>query len=357
MATTVLIVDDSPLMRDMLADLISMDQGLAVVGMATNGAEAVRMAKELKPDIISMDIRMPVMEGFEAIETIMADSPCPIMVVTDFDSSKTAFSSISKGALDIYPKKNIGENDNGEYVTKLKSLSKVKVIRHLKPSLRLKALQEPREAKEQRAAEAVKAKAVGKYDVVAIASSTGGPRALNAVLSEFKGGLPAPIVVAQHMDDGFVMGFVEWLASSLTMKIRTATNGEDLLNGVVYFAPPGKNIKVAANRRVLLIDRTPKDIFHPSCDMLLSSVAEVYREKSVGVILTGMGDDGAEGIGLIQRAGGLTIAQDEKTSVVYGMPGVTAQKGYADFILPLPEIGRAVAELFPDANPTEAAKK
>lgn len=136
MAVRVLIVDDSPLTREMLADLLADEPDMQVVGMATNGAEAVALTRELKPDIISMDIRMPVMEGFEAIEIIMSENPRPILVVTDFDSTKTAFSAISKGALDVFPKKNIGSDNVGEYAAKLRMFSKVKVIRHMRPTPR-----------------------------------------------------------------------------------------------------------------------------------------------------------------------------------------------------------------------------
>jgi len=352
MTIKVLIVDDSPLTRDMLADLLANEPDMKVVGMASNGAEAISLTKELKPNVISMDIHMPIMEGFEAIETIMAENPSPILVVTDFDSSKTAFSAISKGALDIYSKKKIGEDRAGEYAARLRMLSKVKVIRHMKTSPRI--LPPPKTTKK---ADTLPASARGKYDIVAIASSTGGPRALVSVLSGFKDGFPVPIVIAQHMDDGFVAGFVEWLASSTPMNVKLASNGEDLLPSTVYLAPPKKHIKISSTKRMMVLDRMPGDIYHPSCNQLLSSVAEVYGDRSIGAILTGMGDDGAEGLGQIQRKGGMTIGQDENSCIVYGMPAVAAQKGYVDTVLPLGEIGKAIASAMVGRPNSKASQK
>lgn len=329
-------------MREILVDLLSGEAGIKIVGLAKNGIEAVRLAKELRPDVISMDIRMPEMEGLEAIEIIMSENPVPILVVTDFDNSKIAFLAISKGALDIYLKKDIGENNSGEYASKLRMLSKVKVIRHLKPAPRLFIPKSAAAVQRPLAHPALEPKKNGKYDIVAIASSTGGPGALVSVLSAFKGGCSVPVVVAQHLDDGFVISFVEWLASSVSLKVKIAVDGENLCPGTVYFAPPGKNIRVSAAKKVLATERMPGEIYHPSCNLLLSSVGEVYGNRSIGVILTGMGEDGAEGLGFIHQKGGMTIAQDEESSIIFGMPAVAATKGYADHVLPLVEIGKAI---------------
>lgn len=342
-AIKVLIVDDSPLMREMLVDLLSDEIGLKVVGLAKNGIEAVCLAKELKPDVISMDIRMPEMEGFEAIEIIMSENPVPILVVTDFDNSKNAFLAISKGALDIYPKKDIGESNSGEYAAKLKTLSRVKVIRHIKSAPRLLTIQKsPAAVQLPPVHPAPKSRKNGEYDIVAIASSTGGPGALVSVLSAFKGNCSVPVVVAQHINDEFVISFIEWLASSVSLKVKIAVDGENLRPGTVYFAPPGKNIRISAAKKVVAAERMPGDIYHPSCNLLLSSVGEAYGGRSIGVILTGMGEDGAEGLGFIHRKGGMTIAQDEESSIIFGMPAVAAAKGYADLVLPLVKIGKTI---------------
>lgn len=329
--------------REVLADLLSVEADFEVVGMAENGAVAVRLASELNPDVISMDLKMPVMGGFEAIEIIMSENPRPILVVSDSDSAETAFLAISKGALDLYPKKEIGGDNPGGYAAKLRMLSRVKVIRHLKHTYRPPAAHES-DTTEQRLpfhpAQALKG--IEKYGIVAIASSTGGPGALVSVLSELKS-CPVPVVVSQHMDDGFVDGFVKWLASSVPLRVKIAADGEKMCPGTVYFAPPAKHIKVAATQTVMIVDRMPGDIYHPSCDLLLSSVGEIYGDRSIGIILTGMGSDGVEGLGLIHRKGGMTIAQDESSSIIFGMPAVAAAKGYADHILPLLEIGKSIS--------------
>lgn len=166
-----------------------------------------------------------------------------------------------------------------------------------------------------------------------------------------------PVVVAQHMDDGFVHGFAEWLGSSISLKVKVAVNGEFLAPGTVYLAPPEKHIQVSATKRVVTIDRSPKDIYHPSCNLLLSSVGEVYADRSIGVILTGMGEDGVEGLGLIQRNKGKTIAQDEKSSIIFGMPGVAIARGYADSVLPLAQIGRAISQAILDSQDAKGSDK
>lgn len=336
------------MMREVLADLLSDEVDLKVVGIAKNGIEAVRLNKELKPDIISMDIRMPEMEGLEAIEIIMSENPVPILVVTDFDSSKIAFLAISKGALDMYPKRNIGENNSGEYAAKLRMLSRVKVIRHLKSAPRFLTIPKfPPIMHKPPACAAPEPGKNGKYDIVAIASSTGGPGALVSVLSAFDKDCSVPVVVAQHIDDGFVISFVEWLASSVSLKVKIAIDGENLRSGTVYIAPPGKNLKISATKKVMAAERIPGDIYHPSCNLLLSSVGEAYGDRSIGVILTGMGEDGAEGLGFIHKKGGMTIAQDEASSIIFGMPGVAVARGYADRVLSLVEIGKALSEALP----------
>lgn len=329
--------------REVLADLLSVEADFEVVGMAENGAVAVRLASELNPDVISMDLKMPVMGGFEAIEIIMSENPRPILVVSDSDSAETAFLAISKGALDLYPKKEIGGDNPGGYAAKLRMLSRVKVIRHLKHTYRPSATHESDTTEQRLPFHPTQAlKGIEKYGIVAIASSTGGPGALVSVLAELEG-CPVPVVVSQHMDDGFVDGFVKWLASSVPLRVKIAADGEKMCPGTVYFAPPAKHIKVAATQTVMIVDRMPGDIYHPSCDLLLSSVGDIYGDRGIGIILTGMGSDGVEGLGLIHRKGGMTIAQDESSSIIFGMPAVAAAKGYAGHILPLLEIGKSIS--------------
>lgn len=339
----VLIVDDSEMVRDVLSDILSSDPEISIAGVAENGLQAIEQTRVLKPDIVAMDINMPVMGGLEAIEKIMSATPVPILVISDLDSAKIAFAAISKGALDIYHKSLYSQGMAAELISKIKQLSKVKVIRHLLPKgaegratpssfERRKSSITPPPAVERR---------VGRreFKVVAIACSTGGPRALAQIFSEMREGFPLPIVVAQHMSDGFVGGLVEWLDGITAIKVKFAFDGESLRENHAYFAPAGMHITVNANGRVVLVAVAPKELLHPSCDLLLGSVGKVFGAQSLGVILTGMGDDGTEGMRTIRKQGGFTVAQDEESSVVFGMPKIAIDNGLIDKVSPLNEIG------------------
>ncbi|MDO8463679.1 MAG: chemotaxis-specific protein-glutamate methyltransferase CheB [Gallionella sp.] len=345
----VLIVDDSPMVRDILADIFGSDPEISVVGMAENGLQAIDQTRSLKPDIVAMDINMPLMDGLETIERIMSSTPVPILVITDIDHARIAFSALSKGALDVYHKSFYSQGMAAELIAKVKLLSKVKVIRHILPkggeasvspplfAQRKSTLSLPHAAERRGSREA--------FQVVAIASSTGGPRALAQIFSGMSEGFPVPIVVAQHMSGGFVGGLVEWLDSVTPVKVKFAADGESLRENHIYFAPAGMHMMVNANGRLALVDVPPGDLFHPSCDLLLASVGEAFGAQSLGVILTGMGDDGVEGLRSIRGRGGYTVAQDEQTSVVFGMPRVAIDNGLIDKISPIGEIGGLLKQL------------
>lgn len=358
----VLIVDDSRMVRDMLTDILEADMGISVVGSAENGLQAIELTSSLMPDVVAMDVTMPVMGGLEAIERIMSTTPVPILVITDLDHSKIAFSALSKGALDVYQKSFASKEMATDLITKIKLLSKMKVIRHILPrgnearttaalfEQRKKSLAQPVEIEGKRpgvklpGGDERKAKP-RSLQVVAIASSTGGPRALAQIFSEMQEGFAIPIVVAQHMNDGFVNGLVEWLDGVSPIKVKFGTNGEMLRENHAYFAPPGTHITVNVSGQIRLVSSTADDLFHPSCNLLLSSVAKAFGAHSAGVILTGMGDDGVEGIRHIREQGGYTIAQDEATSIVFGMPKVAIDKGVVDKVSPLGEIGATLQQL------------
>ncbi|MDP2829857.1 MAG: chemotaxis-specific protein-glutamate methyltransferase CheB [Sulfuricellaceae bacterium] len=358
----VLIVDDSLMVREMLTDILEADTGISVVGTAENGLRAVELTCSLMPDVVAMDVTMPVMGGLEAIERIMSTTPVPILVITDLDHSKIAFSALSKGALDVYQKSFASKEMASDLIAKIKLLSKMKVIRHILPrgndaragvpsfEQRKKALAQSGGIEEKKPVVPLSGGGERKtglrsLQVVAIASSTGGPRALAQIFSEMQEGFSVPIVVAQHMNDGFVNGLVEWLNSVSPIKVKFGANGEMLRENHAYFAPPGTHITVNASGQVKLVSSTADDLFHPSCNMLLSSVAKAFGAHSAGVILTGMGDDGVEGIRSIREQGGYTIAQDEATSIVFGMPKVAIDKGVVDKVSPLGEIGATLQQL------------
>ncbi|RJQ61359.1 MAG: chemotaxis-specific protein-glutamate methyltransferase CheB [Desulfobacteraceae bacterium] len=332
----VLVADDSALARELIIAILSTDNEINVIGQAKNGREAVEMVKELRPDILTLDIEMPLMNGLDAIELIMGNHPLPILVVTTRGDAHTAYSAISKGALDLVVKPDINLEEAREFIQKIKLLSKIKVITHItgKRTLMERTPEKP-------------AAFTGTTSdgVVAIATSTGGPEALSVILSSLPEAIPCPIVVAQHNSDGFIPGLVEWLDRLTKLRVKVAEQGEVIQPGTVYVSPSEIHTEISPTRRVSFIERHPADIYRPSCDRLLSSVAIAFKEKSIGIILTGMGSDGVRGMMRIKEAGGTTIAQDEKTCIVYGMPKVAIDSGCIDQVLPLEKIGGRVVSL------------
>lgn len=336
----ILIVEDSPLVSKVLTKLFDSDRELKVVGVAATGREGIRLASSLKPDIITMDIMMPDMNGVEATKQIMAYQPTPILLLTSSYPRKMdeVFKAISFGALDVVEKINF-ENDfieekvKDSLIDKIKLLSKVKVIKHplakleksAMPAASLKIGQAP-------------PKETLLRKIVAIAASTGGPQALSSVLTGIPKNFPWGIVIVQHIAKGFDRGLVEWLANSCAVKIKLAENNESIEAGTAYVAPNDFQMKVVKSGAVELSDEPPYGNFKPSADVLFKSVADVYKHESVGVILTGMGRDGAGGIKAIKEAGGKTIAQDEKTCIVFGMPKEAIDLGAVDKVLPIDKI-------------------
>ncbi|MHB8880566.1 MAG: chemotaxis-specific protein-glutamate methyltransferase CheB [Thermodesulfovibrionales bacterium] len=329
----VLIVDDSVLVRNLIRAIIEMDQEMEVLGEASNGLEAIERVRELRPDIVTMDIEMPVMDGLQAIERIMAETAVPILVVTSRGDAKTAYTAISKGALDLVLKPALNAEVAHEFVEKLKLMSKVRVIPHISG----------RRVHMHNVAAGTPDFGEDSSDrIVAIASSTGGPDALSIILSRLPEKFPMPLVIAQHISDGFVSGMVGWLKSLSRIGIKVAEDGEHLRPGMAYVCPPENHMRVDPSKRIVYVERQEKDIYRPSCDVLLSSVAAAFGNKAVGVILTGMGSDGVEGMKRIRAAGGRTIAQDEKTSIIFGMPKLAIESGCIDAVVPLEAIGSEI---------------
>jgi two-component system chemotaxis response regulator CheB len=332
----VLVADDSALARELIIAILSTDNEINVVGQAKNGREAVEMVKELRPDILTLDIEMPLMNGLDAIELIMGNHPLPILVVTTRGDAHTAYSAISKGALDLVVKPDINLEEAREFIQKIKLLSKIKVITHITGK---------RPLMERTPEKPAAFTGTTSDGVVAIATSTGGPEALSVILSSLPEAIPCPVVVAQHNSDGFIPGLVEWLDRLTKLRVKVAEQGEAILPGTVYVSPSEIHTEITPGRRVSFIERHPADIYRPSCDRLLSSVAIAFKQKSIGIILTGMGSDGVRGMMRIKEAGGTTIAQDEKTCIVFGMPKVAIDSGCIDQVLPLEKIGGRVVSL------------
>ncbi len=328
----VLVTDDSPLVRDLIRMMIEGDPELEVVGEASNGLEAIEEVRRLQPDIVTMDIEMPVMDGLQAIERIMGENAVPILVVTTRGDAKTAYAAISKGALDLVVKPDVSVEAAHDFTDRLRLLSKVKVLTHLAGR-----------GLGKRAADPMPAPIAAPAGVVvAVAASTGGPDALSIILSRLPAKFPVPIVIAQHMSDGFVSGMVGWLKTVSRVEIKVAVNGEALKPGVAYVCPSENHMRINSARKIVFVDRSPRDIFRPSCDTLLASVGEICGTKAVGVILTGMGNDGVGGMKKIKEAGGVTLAQDEETSVIFGMPNLAIESGFIDRVFPLEDLAAEI---------------
>jgi two-component system chemotaxis response regulator CheB len=332
-ATRVLVADDSELFRELLSSVIADEPGFEVVAVAADGNAAAILARKLKPDVITMDLNMPDADGFSGIARIMAETPTPILVLTANRAETVGFRALSLGALDILEKPQ-ASSDLDEYGrilrARLRLLAGVKVIRHLR-GLRQRRNEPHRE--------------VGtRPDLVVVGASLGGPRALAAMLRALPQDFPIPIAIVQHIADGFTGGLASWLATESRLEVREARDGDRLRPGGVVLAPSGRHMLVAEGA-VRLSDAPPVDTFKPSVTPLFLSAARVYGARACGVLLTGMGRDGAEGLRAIRDAGGPTFAQDEATSAVFGMPRAAIELGAVDRVLPLDEIPRALVEL------------
>ncbi len=340
---SVLIADDSALVREVLRDIVEGEPDMQVIGEASDGRDAVEKARILQPDLITMDVLMPGMDGLAATEQIMAHYPTPILVFSSAVNNKEmdiAFQAISRGALDVLGKpSNIiagsQETVRQDLVAKIRLLSRIHVISHVRGKKRAKT-------KEARKAP-LPAPAPDKIrrQVLAFGASTGGPRALVEIFREIPANIRTPIVIVQHIAPSFAEGMAEWLSREASLKITIATEGQMLRAGEAYLAPTDQHLVVEKNR-VHLSQDDPVNACRPSVDVLFDSVANYYGENSLAVLLTGMGKDGAEGMRKIHDLKGYTIVQDESTSVIFGMPRAAIDAGAADEVLPLSEIPAAI---------------
>ncbi len=325
----VLVVDDSALSRSIIISAMSDCSEIQVIGEAEDGEQSLTMVKEMKPDLVTMDLEMPIMGGLEAIKQIMSTNAVPILVISGHKSDENVYKALYNGALDVIDKSEIGE-DSEELVRKIKLLSKIKVIKHIQ-GINLTQKRDIFLHKTLR-------EAPSSEKVIAIASSTGGPKALSIILSKLPENLPFSVVVAQHMTDGFIPGLAEWLDSVSKLTVKEGVDLEALARGTVYLSSTEKNMIVNRQKNIGFLEKKENEIYRPSCNILLSSVADVFGADAMGIILTGMGDDGVSGIKKIKNSGGTTIAQDETSSIVFGMPKVAIESGCIDRVLPLSEI-------------------
>ena len=334
--TRVLYIDDSPVAQKVLIDMLNEDSSLEVVGRGWNGAEAVRLARRLKPDVIVMDVNMPVMDGWEATAAIMASDPTPIVLITatyDLRDSSLSVRAMDAGAIALVDKPMRRGTDN--FKAQAEGLiSTVKVMANMNLVTR-RARVQPQPPPSALGGAAI--------DLVAIAASTGGPLALAKILSALPRDGATPIVVVQHITPGFAAGLVDWLNGVTDLRVSVAQDGETLRSGCVFLAQTGSHLGVTRSH-VALHEGPPIEGHRPSATHLFRTVAKAFGPRALGVILTGMGADGAAGLMDLKKAGGHVLAQDEGSSVVYGMPKEAVATGAVDQILHLDDIALTIAK-------------
>lgn len=347
MPIRVLVVEDSTVMRDLVVAVLESDAAIQVVGRARDGVEAVELAASLRPDVITMDIRMPRLDGFEATKRIMSEAPTRIVVVSssvDAEELKITFNALRLGAVAVVEKPRAATDEAFQPVRQqlldtVKAMADVKVVRRWPDRLPV-----------THPTMTAKAPAAAEVRLIAIAASTGGPAALATVLQRLPADFGVPILAVQHITRGFDRGLVAWLGSLTPLRVRLATDG-DRLNGAEFLLGPNDyHLCVTSHETVALNQTAAVGGHRPSASVLFRSVAVAYGPRAVGVILTGMGEDGADGLLALREAGGQTIAQDEASSIVYGMPKSAIARGAAAYVEPLEKVADRILRLVGGSN-------
>ncbi len=332
----VLIVEDSPVVQEFLMHILGSEPGIRVIGTASDGEEALEFVDRERPDVIAMDINMPRMNGLEATRRIMETRPVPIVIVSGIWNPKeveTTFRAMEAGALAVVRKpQGIGHLDHEatvrELVQKVRLMSEVKLVRRWPKTA---AKDKGRGTGDDGVARA--RGALPRIKIVAVGASTGGPPVLHGILAGLPGDFPAPLLIVQHIAAGFITGMVEWISGASRLKVKIAEDGETLLPGHAYFAPDGRNMAAGDEGRILLSREGKENGACPSVSHLFRSVAGVYGSGAAGILLSGMGSDGAMELKLMKDRGAVTIVQDRESAAVYGMPGAAVEMGAAAYVL------------------------
>ena len=368
MAVKVLVVDDSGFFRRRVSEILSADPNIQVIGTATNGREAIEQAQALKPDVITMDYEMPMMDGITAVRNIMQRCPTPVLMFSSLthEGARVTLDALEAGAVDFLPKNFEDISRNPERVKQLLCEKIHTISRSNRRSLSSPSLPAPAAppAGQTRPAArpATPASTLGRpaaaaapavvsaapkrksYKLVAIGTSTGGPVALQRVLTQLPATFPAPIVLIQHMPAAFTKAFAERLDKLCRISVKEAEDGDVLRPGLALLAPGGKQMMVDARGVVKILPGDERLNYKPCVDITFGSVAKSYGDKVLAVVLTGMGADGREGARLLKQSGSQVWAQDEASCVIYGMPMAIVKANLADAVYPLEEIGRHLAE-------------
>ena len=340
----VLIVDDSALVRKLLSDVISGDPDMEVIGTASNGVEAIRAVSELEPDVVTMDINMPEMDGLTALEYIMRKHPLPVLMLSALAQKGTTatLKALELGAVDFITKPS-------HYPSAVKEVRE-EVVMKVKTAAQARAYILKGQARSKAKGKLTLAKGASAGEkLVVIGSSAGGPKALAEIMPRFPGDTPAAIIIVQHMPGVFTRSFAGRLNNICAMQVKEAEENEELQPGRILIAPGGKDLIVVADKRgssrVELMDSQDRVGASPHIDTTMITAAEVYGAEAVGVIMTGMGSDGASGMEKIKQNKGATVAQDEETCLVFGMPKVAIDRGCVDWVVSLDVIPEKVMEL------------
>lgn len=343
----VLIVDDSSVSRAMLREILEEQEDIEVIAEAINGKEAIALVQVLSPNLVTMDLNMPVMGGIEAIDFIMCHKAVPILVVSSETDAELAYQALDYGALDVITKPSFDFEEMQLLVNKVRLLSGVPVITRLQSNKQISARVATNANIESSIKHAFITHPIKCADspIFAIAASTGGPQALAHLLSALPANFAAPIVIAQHISNGFIEGMAHWLSCLCSLPVKVAEQGESLVAGTIYLSPSEQHLTLTPDFRVKLKARIDSDIYHPSCDEMLISVAQVYGKNAVGIIMTGMGHDGVLGMTEIYKQQGITLAQDEASSVIYGMNGETVKAKVVHLELPLNQLANAMLKI------------
>ena len=330
-----LLIEDSGFMRIVLSDLLRQDENIEVVATAINGLEGVEKVKAFKPDVVITDMVMPHYDGLYVVQQLMKAMPIPIILLSCLDrADQKIFDALKEGAFDFVDKP--GENEVAKgYLPLTHMVREASMTDYLKLRQKIKCRNTFVHTFEARL----------NYDIIAIGASTGGPSAVELIVNNLPGNLTIPVIIAQHMPERFIESFAARLAQATSLQISVAKNGEHLLGNHIYLATGAANMRIDLSNSgpvVKYVYDKYKEYDHPSIDCVFESVAAIYGSRSIGVILTGMGKDGMMGLGKIKEAGGLTVAQDELSSVVYGMPKAAFDSGAARHQIPLIEISNFI---------------
>lgn len=348
----VMMIEDSLTMRQLLAQIIALDPRLELVAQASSAEQAIRTVQRVRPDVITMDIRLPGMDGYEATHRIMQVQPTPIVVVAagvGEDDAAASIQALRAGALAVVEKPRIASSDQcrtfgRRLCDRLVTMSQVRVIRQRfnRPHVHLRrdGIKQESKSRPDATKDSVRSPTVGRsgaFDLIGVAASTGGPAALELVLGPLPADLPAAVCLVQHITPSFLDSFADWLDRLCALPVRIAERGQRITPGAIYLAPANRHLLIERGRACLTLD-PPQHAERPSGSVLLHSIAASSGPRAIGVVLTGMGRDGADGLLAIRQAGGHTIAQDEATCVVAGMSGTARELGAAIESLPVQSI-------------------